>query len=331
MATTDSEVRCVRALLAVAFLAALLPGPPATAQTPALRGDLTLSGTSTSVMRVHAASRFTVSTVTEFTYDAPPNPDVQVSGLGRAVGVVLTQNTAARHNRRSDNDGATLFALRYGMCEGAGCAPVRGGVGAILGFGPGVSTGEGTVTLPKGDYNLYLLTDGGHATVRLRLHGLGGSGTLRPTQRASSYLAEATPTDPTGRRYLSDERHRFTGLGLIAVATIARSDLASNPRTSYCITRTSAEANAATDTADGETGCMSTIPATVLAQATGQDGGNAHGFLSASGNSGGTNWAAGHVSVLASFDPGIYRSYVTAEPTPADDSHSFTTLWLPWR
>ena len=114
----------------------------------------------------------------------------------------------------------------------------------------------------------------------------------------------------------------------MAVSRIGRSDVQSNPRTSYCLTRTTEEADNLTDPVDGETGCFSKLPTAV---AGAEDPRNFHGKISASGNGGGTNWAAGGVDVFASFDPGVYRNYLTAEPTPFDDSHSFTTLWLPWR
>ena len=50
---------------------------------------------------------------------------------------------------------------------------------------------------------------------------------------------------------------RFQGLGMVVLALITRSDVETNPRTSYCLSRSTLESDALTDTGEegGEVRC----------------------------------------------------------------------------
>lgn len=62
-----------------------------------------------------------------------------------------------------------------------------------------------TITLPAGDYRLYLIADGGPVTIRLRLNGLKGVTAVTPTvpatvdieslKRSPGFLAITTRKD----------------------------------------------------------------------------------------------------------------------------------------
>ncbi len=324
-------------MLAILSALVFLPVPAAQAGAVPLPGTVTVSGSANAVVRVHAARPFTFSGRSE--YNDPeqrPNADVQLAGRGRLYGVVLTQNTARRRHSKQAMDGATAMLLRYGMCAGKACAPVRGGVGLAWALGPGVSqkgSGQDAVYgMPAGDYDLTLLTDGAPVTARLRFHGLAGAGSLQPRAKAASALTEAVPVDPLGRSYAADDRYRFRGLGMVLIATLGRSDAHSQPVTSFCLNQGNGETNSATDAADAEATCSTkAVDALARAYTGGSPGPGFWGAQSANGMIAGGGMPAGRITFIASLDASPYRLQLRARPTPLDNSHTFIALWFPWR
>jgi hypothetical protein len=324
------------------FLAAIVlvaPVAPAQAGLPQLAGSVVVSGSATATMRVHAARPFTFSGLSDINDPAQrPNPDIHIDGAGRAFGVVLTQNTRQRRHKRDAMDGATALLLRYGMCQGRGCAPIRKGLLHSWAIGPGIVERNGgsdtQYTFPAGDYDLTLLTDGAPVSARLTLHGLIGSTALRPKGPDHTRLTEALPVDPAGASYQADDRFRFTGLGLLLVTTLGRSDVHSQPEVSFCLRQGSAEPDPTTDEIDSEAACGDKTARSVIDDQTGDGthhGPGFWGYQSANGTTAGGGLPAGRITAYASLDASAYRLTIRARPTPTDNSHTFLALWFPWR
>jgi hypothetical protein len=107
------------------------------------------------------------------------NQDVSVSGSGRFVGFVLRSADAA------SGDGTALIGGQLNGCYSSGCAPAAP-VTVMLALGSLNNPQTADVTLPAGRYDLYLLTDGGPATVTLHFGGLSGAAYLAPSTPVSA-------------------------------------------------------------------------------------------------------------------------------------------------
>ena len=110
--------------------------------------------------------------------------DVDINGRGRFTGVVL------------HGDGRWLgpygSAIRFGLCEGRGCAQSPLSYRLELLNAPDSNGYAGT--LPAGNYHLYVLADGAPVKVTMRFKDLPGRITLRPTTRARVEIVEPEPT-----------------------------------------------------------------------------------------------------------------------------------------
>lgn len=121
---------------------------------------------------------------------AGPNPGVEISGAGRAVGVALAPPGDAggvRFDSRS-----FFLAGRFAECDRPGCDPE----GVVNFQQPSVfrsaAKGDETGTLSAGVYRLFLLADGRPVKVRLVLDGLKGMTRIAPSAPAPIDLK--TPT-----------------------------------------------------------------------------------------------------------------------------------------
>jgi len=140
-------------------------------------GVTTIAGSQSTSVDVHLPRDVTVAT------PFGSSPDLDVEGTGRFVGFVLT-------GTEPGTAGLTLVGGRFP----AHASPVE----FIMPVPPYPATGGGSfevlklygdeVTLPAGDYRLYLLTDGGEVEVTLRLDELDGWVDLAPERPADYRL-----------------------------------------------------------------------------------------------------------------------------------------------
>jgi hypothetical protein len=125
-----------------------------------------------------------------------PFPDMATTGKGRLTGFYLTQPDATGSKR------VYLSALQARFCSDKGCLPAdRPYQFAYSGDYDATTSSEhkhpAFVELPASTYLLYFITDESPATVRLRLHGIGGHTSIQPTEEADSALSLPTPTNST--------------------------------------------------------------------------------------------------------------------------------------
>ena len=153
--------------------AAALPAAAVQAAEPGravLAATTVLTGTASAVVPV----RLTKPATFRQPQADPKSNAVAVEGKGRFVGFALVEQSADP-DRTVIISGRVPSRLRAGKTTdltSSALSSRHGGVDPVW-------------TLPKGDYNLYLLTDGSPAKVTLRLGGLAGSSTLKPTRKAA--------------------------------------------------------------------------------------------------------------------------------------------------
>lgn len=308
-------------------------GVPAAPRAASLAGEVTVSGTTTGTMRVHAGRSFTLSGRDDVNDpEQRGNPDTAVKGRGRLVGVVLTRGSGSPKGAV----GPSLLVLRYGMCGGRACSPVRGGLQQVWAFGPGVEeVGNGQDTsyrMPAGDYDLTLLTDGSPVTVSFRLHGLPGSAALTPRLPSPARLIEALATDPAGASYAADAHFRFRTRGMVLITALSRSDVHSQPAVTWCLSESTGEEDPATERANAETACAPRLAAATVGNLTGQPPGPGFGGSgSANGMTLGGGLPSGRVTAYLGVRAGPWRLQLQARPAPTEHSHAFLGLWFPWR
>ncbi|MBI4729533.1 MAG: hypothetical protein HY775_08550 [Acidobacteria bacterium] len=96
------------------------------------------------------------------------------------------------------DDRTTLIAV--GVPAGALCGPTYCPATpevATNTWGPGAeASAEKQFPLPAGPYRLYVLAEGGPVSITLRLHGIRGSASLRPTKPARFFLHDWKPRVP---------------------------------------------------------------------------------------------------------------------------------------
>lgn len=174
----------------------------APARHPELAGTTRISGETT------ASTIVTLSRPVVVERDAL-DESVRVSGTGPLAGAILRQDA-----RRP----AELMALSIDPCSAPPCNQRRGAWNDVS--APG-SHGRKQVVLPAGRYFLYFIAEGGAAQVTLRLDGLGGATSLRPTRHAGADFDELDelgggPAGPAYRAAGAFELAR-SGLRLTAV------------------------------------------------------------------------------------------------------------------
>jgi hypothetical protein len=166
-----------RLALAAGVLLSAAPTTGANAATPVrLAGTTVITGSRSASVPVVLTRAGTVR-IDDFTGQSD---NVTVTGNGRVAGFDL----------RADNGTAApphLFAALTNGCYAARCAAREHVVNTFADRFAAVNAG-GSVkvyTLPAGRYHLLLVADGVPVTIRLRLGGLAGSATVRPTGAAA--------------------------------------------------------------------------------------------------------------------------------------------------
>lgn len=168
-----------RVLAASVLVAAQLAGSGGArgADVRRLAGTTKIVGSSTALVRVVLPEAVTIA--------ARPfdNPVVKVSTAGQLGGLVLKQDVP--------KGAAEVVALSIDPCDERPCDQDRLEFVQTYPFGD-----EGRLTLPAGRYLLYLVTDGARTEVELKLPGLAGTETLRPSGRAAAEFGELEALGP---------------------------------------------------------------------------------------------------------------------------------------
>lgn len=150
-----------------------------------------------------------------------PFPDIALSGKGRIVGFYLTRRKVADFNL------PYLLSYRVRFCAKRGCRSQRS-YQFVYGKqgGPPDESGDshGDILLPAGNYLLYLIADGSPATIRLRLHGLAGTTSIRPSSPVDSGFSLPTPnnstTVPGGNAFWYGHEANFQGKAGIFIGVL---------------------------------------------------------------------------------------------------------------
>ena len=161
------RTRTAATLTAGLVLAALAQGVPlqaagASANAPArieLGHKNVLTGNGPAVVRVRLSEPVTIAEPL-----MPGRDDITVKGRGPLVGFALVEETPGW-------DGISLIGGRL---------PTRSGLGNFYFSPSGLDNSAGTMTLPRGDYRLYLLAKRGPVKVSFLLEGLEGKVRLAP-------------------------------------------------------------------------------------------------------------------------------------------------------
>ncbi|MBI4729532.1 MAG: hypothetical protein HY775_08545 [Acidobacteria bacterium] len=136
-------------------------------------------------MRVRIPAPSTVSNEPE------GNLDISIEGSGRFKGLVLVQDVPP-------DDQTILVAVRVpedALCGATYCPATP--LVATEAWGPGAELVVGEqLPLPAGTYRLYVMAEGGPVSITLRLHGLTGSTSLRPTKPARLFAWDWKPKVP---------------------------------------------------------------------------------------------------------------------------------------
>ena len=209
--TSSTQVggRRTRASLIVAAALSLVAGllafstPEAAAGTNLrlLKGSNVISGTTTSGMSVVL----------------PRDSSVDVDNLGRYVGLTGGGRMSGLILTGSDLKDASrpfLAVLRAGFCGAPGCTPKKS-QRAGFGFFKGSSSSSGYLTLPAGEYQLYLVADGAPVRATLELPGLRGRARLTPSRSVVSSITEpalGVGEGPGGTFYSGGESYDVKGL-----------------------------------------------------------------------------------------------------------------------
>ncbi len=201
--------------LILVLVASVVAAPAVDAAQPRRVRDLravnTIVGDETTMMRVRLPEDVVFNYELEGEY-----PAISISGGGRFAGVLLTKANVEDVSRSS------VLAGRVGFCERRGCEP---GGGESLMFTRASGPGDaGERILDAGDYLLYLIADDTAVEVVLRLDGLRGRQTLRPSG-AASYGLGAPPVkmsgEPARATYWDGQSVDFSGRAAIVVSMLS--------------------------------------------------------------------------------------------------------------
>jgi hypothetical protein len=178
----------IAALAALALSAVgFVPAQAAPAPAPALAGTTVVTGSAMVAMTVRLPSPVTVDL--HAIGGAGSRNDIEIAGNGRMVGLVLSQGGTL--HRAPDRE---IWMTRDNICMRRGCQATGDGIGYFaVAFGTSTQPADGTYRIPAGTYRLALLADGAPVTVTLRLHGLPGATTLRPTRSSHATQLESPP------------------------------------------------------------------------------------------------------------------------------------------
>ena len=185
MFSTPGSVRprrsaiCLSIALFAGLVAVASPGPRAEAgsSSVALKGVNVLYGSKTGMTPVTLDREIVVSLsrLAEL---------ASLEGRGRALGFALIGPAPASGPR------PFLSLARLGFCGARGCSGGKDEVATFTTFDGDYDLSAGTVTLPRGDYHLYLIADGAPARVIFPLPGLQGRSRVRPAGAADFGVTE---------------------------------------------------------------------------------------------------------------------------------------------
>jgi hypothetical protein len=168
------------AALAIASMSGVLPGPAGGQALAGRRSAVTLAGknviegSAPSVIDVRIPRDVEIDLKIRGYSERGPSSTVSLAGGGRAVGIALTEHPPVG----LVNNKKFLLAGRFSTCAEPGCFSP----GDVVNFQwPRATAEERWDTLLAGDYRLFLITDGAPVKVTLRLRGLRGSKSIRPT------------------------------------------------------------------------------------------------------------------------------------------------------
>jgi hypothetical protein len=213
----------------VALVAAMVPGASVAVRAEncpttsgALAGTTRIQGNSPGAIDVTLPADATVATP----FDS--SPDLNVSGQGRLVGLVLR-----------GADGTTLLGARFPEKDGAQFLMPVPAYPAPGGNFEWIKFYADETTLPAGNYTLYLLADGAPVDITLRLHGLEGCTTVLPTRPAEYKLSFPPPrllggAGAVNNVYSAAESNRFADDGLAFQALWIRADMYAAGQYFFC-------------------------------------------------------------------------------------------------
>ena len=167
--------RRLSAAIAGLVLLAMLTGPaPASASAPALGASTVVHATSlaTTLVELHKPA--------ELVLTGNQSDDVEITGRGRAFGVVLVPQKAERNLQ-------SLLIMVSGGCWEAGCrpeAPFRASEYIVpTGWDAKreLPDGKTAYSLTAGTYRLIAVADGAPMTARIKFRGLSGSARISPS------------------------------------------------------------------------------------------------------------------------------------------------------
>jgi hypothetical protein len=230
-----SRPRAAALLLAATLLVGMI-ALPASAEghhKPAktrLAGVTKLSGHDLAFTRVYLPRPVRLSNL------AFENAAIDISSEGSFAGVVLKQE--------ADEGGAEIITSQIATCLEPPCSS-RNIDWTIV---AGVEDRGRFVTLPAGNYQIYLYSDGAEVDVILRFKELAGNVTLRPAQTVGffpyeelePYLHEDTPE----HIYSASVEHSFDRMGITMAGMVFEVEKGSQGEMDSCVERKIAPADA---------------------------------------------------------------------------------------
>lgn len=227
------------------------------------------------------------------------NRDISYEGRGRVIGIALVEEGAPLSRAFQ------LVGVEWDFCGKPGCASRDRTV-----LTHASDWGSRRWKIPAGDYRLYLIADGAPVEVELRLEGLEGRRTLRPSGRVAGRIAI-----PTGAAHPSDNLFlgRARTMGMPTAGLLIDGNSAGFDRTPH------GSARGACFWRRGDDGDVVRSTPGPHCYEFAERGGMGAGFGLAGGNSA---WGIGNVPA------GRWRSSYWAVNVSAFPRTDFLTLWL---
>lgn len=140
----------------------------------ALRGVNVLSGDASGYVTVRLEQDAKINGHVSFRRRQGPNPGLSIAGGGRFAGMALVKEKPGGGEMN-----LVLVAGRFQDCEAVGCRSTDRPMNYME---PSDDFGRAPrfMTIPKGTYRLYLVSDGSPVRVRFKLRGLSGRTAMSP-------------------------------------------------------------------------------------------------------------------------------------------------------
>jgi len=214
-----------RILLAVLLLwgSLMQPGMSSPVGTPSreLAGTTVLAGSTSGMSRVHLSQPVEISS---FPFR---NDFDKISSQGRIAGFVLKQDLA--------KGGVEVLGLSLALCDKPPCKERRLSFTQV--WDPSERGFPEKVTLPAGDYFLYLIADG-PTHVELSFPGLSGRGAMEPESAGDVDITtpETTFEPVSGRNiYAAEAKQILDGIGWAVLAYEVVTEAAIYSETETCL------------------------------------------------------------------------------------------------